>query len=301
MTAVPVSTPLSGLVPQHPPVGGSPPWRAPRRQRSLHLLGMPMLCADGLSESWLQKTCGELHWQSLSQSLRCPSEHWQDRSGRRVYAAFCGVELQNARLDWAQEGQVLQIDSELCWLGASQAWSRHRLRIGASTLGVLDLLSAFVSRHEPGLNTSVRRAVMPADVGDAPSPEAAQRLAHVRAQRQAFIAASEAGELTGRRQDTFTPCPRHDFNGAGLLYFPSFSSLADRALWQWGLWAPDEPLRARECVYAGNLDVGESLRVSLIADAPAGPDGRALVVALCSARDARPLARVRLIVGSRRA
>ena len=276
------------------------PLRAPRRQQSRYLLGMPMLNADGLSEQWLQKTCGELHWQALSQALGVAPEHWRDRSGLRVYAAFCGLELQGAQLSLAEEGQWLQIDSELLWLGASQAWSRHRLRIGSCTLGVLDLVSAFVSRHAPGRNASVRRAEMPAGACDPPRPDAAQRLATLRSQRQVFVAGSEAGEMAGLRHWTVTPCPRNDFNGAGLLYFPSFSSLADRALWQWRLWGAEEVLRSRECIYTGNLDVGEPVRVSLIAEAPAGAGGRTLCVALCSARDERPLARVRLFVESRR-
>jgi len=276
-----------------------PRTEAPQRhQRSTVLLGMPMLNADGLSEAWLQKTCGELHWQALSRALGRPPEQWQDRGGRRVYAAFCGIELQGARLEAAAEGQRLLIDSELRWLGASQAWSQHRVHIGGRTLGLLDMVSAFVSRHRPDCNASVRRAEMPDGAADAPQAAATSRCATLRKQRQALLADRAMGEGDGLRHGTVTPCPRQDFNGAGLLYFPSFTALADRALWQWGLWGRDEVLRHRECIYTGNVDGGEPVRVSLKSDTPSDRGGRTLCVVLSSARDARCLAAVRLVLGS---
>lgn len=272
--------------------GQGVPAPAYRLQATSFVLGMPMLNAQGLSEAWLQKTCGELHWQALSRALGRAPEQWQDRSGRRVYAAFCGIELQGARLEAASEGQRLQIDSALRWLGASQAWSQHRLHIGGRSVGVFDMVSAFVSRHQPGSNASVRRAEMPDGALDAPCPEASLRCATLRAQRQALLTAQAPGDADGLLHWTVTPCPRQDFNGAGLLYFPSFTALADRALWQWGLWGRDELLRHRECVYTGNVDVGEPVRVSLTSDTPSGSGGRTLSVVLSSARDARCLAAV---------
>jgi probable biosynthetic protein (TIGR04099 family) len=266
-------------------------------QSARHLLGMPMLNAAGLSEAWLQKTCGEAHWLALSRALKHPPERWLDRQGRRVYAAFFSVELQHARLEFAQEGLRLQIDSELRWLGASQAWSRHRLDIDGRSLGVVDMLSAFVSRHQPGSNASVRRAEMPPGAIDAPDPEASMRCAALRARRQAVLADHRMPGSDLQRQWTVTPCPRHDFNGAGLLYFPSFSALADRALWRWGLWPHDLVLRHRECTFTGNVDVGESVRLSLLSDTRLEFEARALRVMLNSASDGRCLAAVGVELG----
>lgn len=284
-----------------PPLEQSLPAEGPhhsRQQQSRHVLGMTMLNADGLSEAWLQKTCGEAHWQALSRALSKPPERWQDRQGRRVYAAFCGVELQQARLELAQEGHCLLIDSELRWLGASQAWSRHRLLIDGVPLGVIDMVSAFVSRHRPGSNASVRRAEMPAGVTEAPAPEASLRCAALRAQRQAMVAAHATADPTLQRRWTTTPCPRHDFNGAGLLYFPTFSALADRALWEWSLWGRGTPLRHRACTFAGNVDMGEPVAVSLQTNTPLGDGRRVIAVMLSSASDSRCLAAVRVELGA---
>lgn len=273
-----------------------------RQQVSRHVLGMPMLQAHGLSESWLQKTCGDLHWQALAQAMGRSSEQWVDRSGRRVYAAFCGLSLRSSGLEAAREGQQLHIDSRLRALGPSQAWSQHHLYLDGISVGLLDLVSAFVSHAEPGRNATVRRAEMPAGIGDAAEatvPEAAERYATLRQQRQHLLAGASRGEWAGTRHWTVTPCPRQDFNGAGLLYFPTFSALADRALWQWGLWPANAPLRQRECVYLSNVEIGEPVVISLLSSPTPGPAAggdTALSLLLRSGVDQRPLAQVTVLI-----
>jgi len=43
------------------------PWKA----RSSVILGMSRLDGCGLSESWIQKTCGEVHWRGLAVNQGC--------------------------------------------------------------------------------------------------------------------------------------------------------------------------------------------------------------------------------------
>jgi probable biosynthetic protein (TIGR04099 family) len=272
--------------------------RAGRLMVTEHPLGMPMLNACGLSETWLQKTCGEVHWQLLGLALGRPSEQWVDRSGRRVYAAFSGLQLSDAKLERAEEGRLLEVRSELLWLGASQAWSRHRLRMDGQTLGELDMVSVFVSRRVPGRNTSVRRAEMPDGICDAPSETAAARLSKLREDRHTLLHGDSETQVL--KQWRVTPCPRAEFNGAGLLYFPSFSAIADRALWQWGAWDGQEALRSRACTYVGNADVGEMLCVNLLTDSSTHDGTRRLQIELRSAGDLRPLASIRLALGQPR-
>jgi probable biosynthetic protein (TIGR04098 family) len=54
-----------------------------------------------------------------------------------------------------------------------------------------------------------------------------------------------------------TPCPSLDFNAVGLLYFPSFSALAERA--EWIATGEAKPLLQRDMFYFGNLEAGESV------------------------------------------
>jgi len=243
------------------------------RERSVQLVaGMPELNACGLSEAWLQRNCGSQHWLALSQALGRPSDLWADTQGRRVYAAFGWLRLREARLDLAEEGQALRLNSHLRWLGRSHAWSHHRLATGVQNLAELDMLSVFVSRHCASDNHSVRRADMPTAVVDEPAPETTALLGHLRQWRQA--SETRTKPVVSWRT---TPCPRSDFNGAGLLYFPSFTTLADRALWHWGLLGPHERIASRECLFLGNIAISETVEVRLQEDRTEHHDRRVLL------------------------
>ena len=258
------------------------PWTARRRVD----LGMPQLDGCGLSETWLQATCGDIHWRGLAHSLGRPAERWADATGRRVYAAFGLVRLRGARLGDAAEGQGLHIRSQLVPVGRSQAWSRHRLASATGSVGVLDMLSVFVGRGDDGSNRSVRRVAM-REQAPAPAEAAATALvAHARAWRLAALPAPVSEPLR------FMPCPRGDFNGAGLVYFPRFSAWADRALFGWGLLGQADRVVERECLFRGNLDVGDPVEIVLLGTSD-GPGGRCCEVAVRCPSHGRLLARIR--------
>jgi probable biosynthetic protein (TIGR04099 family) len=260
-----------------------PPWTT----RGSVLLGMPQLDACGLSETWLQKTCGERHWRGLADTLGLPAQRWQDGEGKRVYAAFAIVRLLSARLDTAREGRRLHIGSRLAPVGRSQAWSHHRLTANGEPIGELEMLSVFVGRGEDGSNRSVRRVPMRAP-GQPPEPAPARRLVEYARAWRGQIAGAPAAAIPSATL-RFLPCPRGDFNGAGLVYFASFTAWADRALFAWGLLGPDDRVVERECLYLGNLDLGHEVEVSL-----AGRSERGFEVAIrCPVHD-RSLARIRI-------
>ncbi len=261
------------------------------REKTLQLVaGMPELNACGLSETWLQRTCGSQHWLALGQALGQPSDRWVDTRGLRVYAAFGWLRLREAQLDLVREGQALRLNSRLRWLGRSHAWSHHRLAGTSDALAELDMLSVFVSRHRPGDNHSVRRADMPEAMVDEPAPDTAALLGRLRQWRQA----SDTRDPPARSWRT-TPCPRSDFNGAGLLYFPSFTALADRAMWHWGLLGPGSAVLSRECLFLGNVGLGESIDVRLLDTQVSGACNRFLLQVV-SADLGRRLAEVQVVV-----
>lgn len=279
-----------GLAARHPPA--RPHWRGRRRIE----LGMPQLDACGLSEHWMQKACGELHWRGLAASLGRPPQAWLDQRGQRVYAAFGYLRLQDAELWRAREGAALSVSSTLSPMGRAQAWSRHLLRADGRAMGELEMLSVFVSREDGLSNRSVRRVAMD-PVMAAPAPARAHAaLAHARAWRAGLAPPAASVAPPGAPPPWHgLPCPRSDFNGAGLLYFPSFTAFADRALWAWGKLGPDDMVQARECLFLGNIELGETVRVSLAGDTRSA-QGRALQVLLSSATDERLIAAVRVSV-----
>lgn len=262
--------------------------------RSRWRLGMPQLDACGLSEQWLQKTCGDRHWDALASFCGRAPQHWLDADGRRVYAAFAYLRLSQARLWQAAEGDTLHVSSTTAAIGRAQAWSCHRLARRGQPIGRLDMLSVFVGRQD-GSNRSVRRVDLRSD-DTAPCAEAEALLARAKALRVTALHAGAAADAPTR---VVRPCPRSDFNGAGLLYFASFTAMADRALWDWTLLSQHDAVIDRECVFLGNTDPGAQLAVTLV-DRRDEPQARLCTVRITCTSSNRHLALMRLRVASAR-
>ncbi|MBS7541524.1 Pnap_2097 family protein [Ancylobacter oerskovii] len=242
-------------------------------------LGMPHLVPGGLSESWLLKQLGDLHWQMLADRLGCPPSAVEDREGNRVYAAFRHLRLEAARLDLAREDAVLVIRSRLWRLSRTQLISRHELEAGGEALGLVTLVSAFI-RREDGSNRRVCRVEVPG-LAELPLWERAQP----------EPPALDEGE--GPSADfSFTPCPPEDFNGAGFLYFPAYVAIAERALHAAG-WLPASGLPVGERIvrFHANLDAGDSIdvRTRLL---PGGVDELRIAAELHRASDGARMAEI---------
>lgn len=222
-------------------------------------VGMPELCGAGLSEVWLQKACGAQHWRGIEQLVGQPSRAWRDVGGRRIYASFGWFRSLHKKLASVAECDRLSLGGEVCWRSRTQVMSRQQLRGGDEAVATVEMLSVFISRHVEGDNHSVRRAEFadePAGTFLHESLQAKALLQHVRSWRHSVETRTVQGE-----QWSITPCTRTDFNGAGLLYFPSFTAFADRAMECWGWLGPDHQVESRECLFLSNVRVGETVTV----------------------------------------
>jgi len=218
-----------------------------------HRLGMAEMGYRGLSEQWLMRRAGDLHWQLIAAAMGQDEAHFTCAAGRPLYAAFCTSRLRISRPERPQLGGTLRLLGEIFSIGYSRLCSRQSLRMGGDEIGTIELISVFVGHDDPARNRSVvRRAprVMAA-------PPAAPTALKLLARRAAGIAASPPRIAPDRH---LLPCPSTEFNAAGLLYFPSFVALVERADFECGA-SPDRLLTERSTVYMGNLDPGEAVGV----------------------------------------
>ncbi|EPX85298.1 Pnap_2097 family protein [Salipiger mucosus] len=215
------------------------------------MLGMQQLCPHGISEQWLLAACGDIHWTLIASALGQDGLRFRAEDGRPLYAAFCATRLELAPTGELL-GQDLFIRSEIAGLGGARTGSRHVFTVGGRIVGTLLMLSTFVTHDETGSNCRIVRA--------RPDREGAFPAAGPDLTALAARATDVSRGLRGHRMaldDTcrIEPCPALDFNAVGLLYFPSFSRLAETA-------APGlSPIRMRELVYLGNLDAGEAVHI----------------------------------------
>lgn len=232
-----------------------------------HLLGMAECGWRGLSEGWLLRHLGDVHWAQIAQAMGQSVAVFRDDSGAPVYAAFCAIGVNVAQPSLARPGVMLAIESRLCRVSATRLMSVHDLSIDGMRFGDVTMITTFV-RHDPsGRNAQIQRA-QPRGILTVPMMDPAadggliEAAAHL--YRQADIRTSDP-------MTDVTPCPTTDFNAAGLLYCANYPMLADRAEWVLARRSAEGYLRRRLIVFLGNVDPGEPVTACL-AGHDASPD-----------------------------
>ncbi|MEI4488357.1 Pnap_2097 family protein [Frigidibacter sp. MR17.14] len=241
-----------------------------------HRLGMPEMGYRGLSEQWLMRRAGDLHWRLIAAAMGQDRAQFDCADGRPLYAAFCATRLRLFQPGRPRLGDRLRLAGELSRIGASRLASRQSLRLGDDEIGRIELVSVFVGHDNAARNRSVvRRAPRVMAV-----PPAAPTTLALLARQAARIAAAPPRIEPSHH---LLPCPATEFNAAGLLYFPSFAALVERADFTRGASA-QRLLAERSSVYMGNVDPGETVGIGFrpalgghLAQL-AAPDGRPLAL-----------------------
>jgi probable biosynthetic protein (TIGR04099 family) len=224
--------------------------------RAAWRLGMAHLSPSGLSEQWLLRECGDRHWSLIAQASGQDRAVFRSGSGEPIYAAFCATALELHPLGMSLLGEDLVIASELFRVGAGRLGSVHEFLIDGRVIGGLRMISTFVSHDSTRSNRSIVRnhPMREAVVAEAPAS-----LIELSAYAQAL--ARQCRQRTERSEAIIseTPCPELDFNAAGLLYFPTFTKLAEMAMWR--LRQSHGSLASRTVAYLGNIDMEDSVTV----------------------------------------
>lgn len=239
--------------------------------RSRYVAGMPQLTYTGLSENWLLKTCGDLHWQHLAGNAGLTAPAFRDANGNPVYAAFTAIRVRDASLHAIVEHAEFAVDSRITPAGGVKHLSEHWVETQGVHLASVTMLSTFIRRTRERDNRSVVRTmptVAERWASAAPSAEAAQLSLLGRRFRcgdwHAHLGLLQAKHRMSHTVD-YLPCPNNDFNGADLLYFASFQAMVDRAEWQWRRDSDPPTVSQRDLFFHGNINVGETLELTFSA------------------------------------
>jgi len=244
-------------------------------------IDMPQMAVIGLSENWLFRHCGNAHWRKLCRGLGVRSADLRDDAGERLYPTFVAICGRYSRpLAAVCENDRLKLAVALAHYGQSFVVSEITLA-NADADFRLEMATTFVAREAAGRN-ELRRSTPRADLDGgsralASPPEilgVSQTMR--RGEMRSYKIGAHAIDLASRplsHDRVYEPSPYIDFNGAGLLYFASYPTIADtlerRMVHDEGLgvdgrdWALATSAIARDVYYYGNLDVGARLRVAL--------------------------------------
>jgi probable biosynthetic protein (TIGR04098 family) len=287
------------------PADGLP--AAPRRIR----IGMPQLDIGGLSEGWLYRTCGDLHWEAIGRELGVSSDGFRAGTGERLYPTVVALRARyGAPLAAVNENDVLAAKVLVRPCGRACAHGRIDLSVAGRRSSV-ELLTTFAV-HQPG--GGLRMAI--------PAPELAERWL-VEAPRandpsREMIRLAKAARGGQALDDDFCgpslrtreaplgrfeyePSPYADYNGAGLLYFAAYVSIADTAeralVRRLGLsprprtdWALATSTVRRSVFFYANLPLGEPLVIDLLRFELSGARGVKTHLRLSRPSDGRVMA-----------
>ncbi|QOT80711.1 Pnap_2097 family protein [Cupriavidus basilensis] len=259
------------------------------RASTSYVAGMPNLSYTGLSENWLLKACGDLHWQGLAALSGQALPEFRDAQGNKAYAAFTAIRLREASLEGLGENDGFSVNTQLMRVAGARHFSTHALRRDGDGDGEGDsdgpgarraevsMVSTFIRRERERDNRSVVRAAfnLPAD---GPPPAAAAEMGALakrfRAGDWSCHLGLERARHVGSHMAEYLPCPYADFNGADLLYFANFQAIVDRAEWQWQRFDEPPVIAGRDLFFHGNVNLGEALELSFSA-VEFGQDGLA--------------------------
>ncbi|EKE68304.1 Pnap_2097 family protein [Celeribacter baekdonensis] len=221
-------------------------------------LGMAQLSPAGLSEQWLLRFCGDQHWALIAKALGQREAVFHAEDGRPVYAAFCTTSLRFYPLSRPLLGQDAQILSRLFAVSDTRTGSTHQIMVGGERIAKVSMISTFVSHDASRSNTRIFRNTVLGDMQIMPAgPELMMLDGETRETARSLRKAAQVGVQTYYCE---RPTPSLDFNAVGLLYFPTFSRIAEAAAYARS--ERPEPVLGRDVVYLGNINQGDRVYVA---------------------------------------
>lgn len=229
--------------------------------RQYHI-NMPQMAMGGLSESWLFKEMGDLHWALITQGLGAASSTLADANGARLYPTFTRIRFRaSVPLTDFRENDLLEAEGEIARYGGSYFFSTLRYQAGDRRIDA-ELMSTFTKRAAEESNAALLKGQPPIPkncaipVLDAQPPFAAAFREHRAANERAAAFATD-----------YMLQPNYDINGVRLLYFAAYPMIADlceaRAATDPVDWHMSRSVIARDIFYAANCDIHDRIHYRL--------------------------------------
>ena len=248
------------------------------------IIHLPQTDATGLSENWLFKHCGEMHWDYLCAAMGISgvnSKEMRDDAGNRLYPTFVAIRGRyDHPLCTVQMDQHFQTTVKLNHFGRAFFHSTIAFKNQEARFD-LEMLTTFVARDKNGLN-DLHQSLPSANLAYNSEPlnatppilKLSRKLRHDDLSEYDFLGYQfSLSERDPGLQISFEPSPYIDYNGAGLLYFAAYPTIADTLERQLIArhelagterdWTVQSSTVARDVFYYRNLDLGKRLVAAL--------------------------------------
>lgn len=235
-------------------------------------LNMPQLLWGGLSENWLLKELGDMHWQQITSALNTASDQLTDSRGERLYASFVRLSWSGANIADFKENAALDLQSSLSRYGSKMFFSETE---GKGETGVFkaNLMSVFSTR-EASDNTKLKKGTLKSEI-DTDTVILHEKLPlvakeYLENKSEIF---DENNQLKTEAVSSFLYQHEYiidaydDINGVGLLYFASYPKINDKCEREYIKehyeldkdWLELAGVVSRDIHYYGNANSGDKL------------------------------------------
>lgn len=191
-------------------------------------INLPQMANSGLSENWLFKEIGAIHWEGLYSGLKVASSDLMDEFGDRLYATFIAISLTCNPLIEFKENQNLAFNGILDRYGDNI----YRTRITGTNNLRAELLTSFAKRGTKG-NSSLQKSVpsvIENNINEIALPPSLQEYKLIRKNLVEEILVAERKFRLSEEQlfEVVHPIiPYYEINGVGLLYFAAYPTISD--------------------------------------------------------------------------
>jgi probable biosynthetic protein (TIGR04098 family) len=211
-------------------------------------INMPQMAMGGLSESWLFRELGDMHWQMITNGLQCPSIELSDPAGNRLYATFTRISVSSSALASYEENEPFDLEGDLFRFGPGIYFSEINF-----TNGRASIMSSISMRGENRSNVYLLKGQpkIPPNCKIAKRqtlPQFGQDYISVRASYPSSDIFSCEYEII----------PQYDINGVGLLYFAAYPIISDICQERFASQRNLSTMK-RDVFYFRNCDPGETL------------------------------------------
>jgi probable biosynthetic protein (TIGR04098 family) len=272
-------------------------------------INMPHMVLEGLSEYWLFKELGDLHWAMICEALNRPSDLITDELNNRLYSTFTRIRIEcsHSYKDFS-ENEILNFDGKLSRFGRGMFFNKCTISTGSKEINAT-LMTTFVTRNldnrsllkgEPQINHDCKAST------EKTMPCFAKEYKKIRKKEEFILHLNnEIFSATEKciGETVYEINPYQDINGVGLFYFaayPLISDICERRLIQNNCilhqinrdWALESSTLARDIFYLGNCDLNDKIIFKLNAFDVVGQDKVKCIYSLYRNSDQQCIARV---------
>lgn len=225
-------------------------------------INMPQMAMGGLSESWLFKEMGDIHWALITEGLGTQSSLLVDANGSRLYATFTRIKLNaNVPLIGFRENDQLTATAQISRYAGSYFFSDMVFSAGDRRIEA-KLMSTFTQRAKESSNATLMKG----------RPVIDERCQIAELMDPPLFASEYREHRTAHEQEhrfatTYDLQPCHDINGVNLLYFAAYPAIGDlcemRSEPRPIDWFLSRSTLSRDIFYAANCDVHDRIEYKL--------------------------------------